>query len=58
MIDAQNPLSSADINAWKQNHGYSGSVLDGNNPRLAWQMLPLFAAVHFGHVRIEKNVEF
>lgn len=58
MIESQNLLSSADIEAWKQAHGYSGSVLDGNNPRLAWQLLPLFAAVHHGHVRIEKNVEF
>lgn len=58
MIDAQSPLSSADINAWKQSHGYSGSVLEGNNPRLAWQLLPLFAAIHHGHVRTEKNIEF
>ena len=58
MIDAQSPLSSADINAWKQSHGYSGSVLEGNNPRLAWQLLPIFAAIHHGHVRTEKNIEF
>ena len=58
MIETQTPLTSADINAWKQVHGYSGSVLDGDNPRLAWQLLPLFAAVHHGHVRIDKNVEF
>ena len=58
MIDAQSPLSSADINAWKQSHGYSGSVLEGNNPRLAWQLLPIFAAIHHGLVRTEKNIEF
>lgn len=58
MIDAQNPLSSADINAWKKSHGYSGSVLEGNNPRLAWHVLPIFAAIYYGLVRTEKNIEF
>lgn len=56
MIDSA-PLSSADISAYKQAHGYTGSILDGN-PRLAWQLLPLFAAIDHGIIRTEKNIEF
>lgn len=57
MIIQQSVVTTADIEAYKQKHGMSGSIWDGNT-RLAWLLLPLFAAIHNGHVQTEKNIEF
>lgn len=57
MIQKTNVISTQDLAANLQKHGYSGSIFDGN-PRLAWHMLPLFTAIREGIVQTDKKIEF
>lgn len=57
MIDSAKTLTQSDIEAYKQAHGFSGSIRDGD-PRLAWHLLPLMCAVAHGVIRTDKHIEF
>lgn len=57
MIESAKTLTQSDIEAYKQAHGFSGSIRDGD-PRLAWHLLPLMCAVAHGVIRTDKHIEF
>lgn len=57
MISQKSILTTQDLAANLQKHGYAGSIYDGN-PRLAWHMLPLFTAIKEGIVKTDSKIEF
>lgn len=57
MIIKQTVITTADIEAYKQRHGMSGSIWDGD-PRLAGYLLPIFTAIQEGIIRADPKIEF